>query len=98
MKTKCPVIKIRANVFIARGQKVVPADAAADFYGVTSGVLMRAIARNEKRFPKELMFRLTPNEIAALPAFGKKFLKTLPVFTETGVAMLSTVLKSPKPC
>jgi len=89
------VIKIR-DVFTARGQKVATAAAAAAFYGVLPAVLMRAVNRNKKKFTKELMFYLTPREIAALPGDGRKFNKNQPVFTEIGVSMLSTVLQSPK--
>ena len=90
-----PIIKIR-DVFVVRGQKVATVAAAAAFYGVVPAVLMRAVNRNKKKFTKELMFYLTPREIAALPGYSRKFHKNHPVFTEIGVSMLSTVLQSPK--
>ncbi|MBU1179122.1 ORF6N domain-containing protein [Patescibacteria group bacterium] len=90
-----PVIKIR-DVFVVRGQKVTPAAGAAAFYDVSPAVLMRAVARHRKKFAKEMMFYLKPGEIVGLPAGGGEFDKRLPVFTEVGVTMLSTVLRSPK--
>lgn len=95
MNSKGPTIKIRDGVFMVRGQRVVNTAAAAAFYDVSPDVLMRAVARNKKRFTKEQMFRLTLSELIVLPK-DKKFKNTLPVFTESGVAILSTVLHSPK--
>ena len=95
MEIEGPVIKIR-NVIVVRGQKVATVNSAAAFYGVVPAVVMRAVKRNKKKFTKELVFYLTPREIAALPGDGRTFHKNHPVFTEIGVSMLSTVLQSPK--
>ena len=73
----------------------------ATLYGVETRILNRAVARNIKRFPKDFMFQLTPQEIADLKSqigfsnsgYGGR--RTRPyAFTEQGVAMLSSVLNS----
>ena len=90
-----PLIKIDTGVFTARGQRVVAVPDAAAFYEVTPHALLCAVARNPRKFTRELMFRLTPCEQAALPALRRLSRPPL-VFTETGISMLSTVLKSSK--
>ncbi|HBA60916.1 MAG TPA: hypothetical protein DCZ92_08865 [Elusimicrobia bacterium] len=95
MNIEGPVIKIAKGVFMARGQRVVAAADAAAFYEVTPHALWGAVARNRRKFPRELMFRLTRREQAAVPAL-RRLTKPPLVFTETGVSMLSTVLKSSK--
>lgn len=95
MEPEGPVIKINSGVFLARGQRVATAEAAAAFYEVSMGALMRAVARNPRKLTREHMFRLTRREMTAVPEFRK--LKKPPlVFTETGVSMLSAVLGSAK--
>ena len=74
----------------------------ADLYGVEIRVLVQAVKRNEKRFPEDFMFQLTKEEnnvlrsqIVTLKKGRGHHRKYLPyVFTEQGVAMLSSVLKS----
>lgn len=95
INTDGPVIKIKKGVFMARGQRVVAADDAAAFYEVTPHALLCAVARNPRKFTWQLMFRLTPREQAAVPALRRLARPPL-VFTETGVSMLATVLKSGK--
>src|SRR3989339_2159161 len=95
MDTNGPVIKIKGNVFDVRGKKVVPAAGADAFYEVTPAALMRAVRRNPRKFTRECMFRLNRREQAAIPALKAKRGPVL-VFTEVGVPMLSTVLKSSK--
>jgi hypothetical protein len=74
----------------------------ADIYGVPTKVLNQAVKRNLKRFPEDFMFRLTPKEKAEVVTncdhlVRLKFSPQLPcVFTENGVAMLSSVLNSEK--
>lgn len=71
-------------------------------YGVGTKVLNQAVKRNKKRFPEDFMFQLNKIEIETLVAnFGRfrllKHSSSLPyAFTEQGVAMLSSVLKSEK--
>lgn len=95
MDTEGPVIKIKKGVFTARGQRVVAAADAAAFYEVTPHALLCAVARNPRKFTRQFMFRLTPREQAAVPAL-RRLRKPPLVFTETGVSMLSSVLKSGK--
>jgi hypothetical protein len=74
----------------------------AHLYGVETRSLNQAVARNPERFPKDFMFRLTREEIQRISQFVTssasyqtlKFSKSVTVFTEQGVAMLSTVLNS----
>ena len=95
MEPEGPVIKIKGGVFLARGERVATAGAAAGFYEVSQSALMRAVARNPRKFTREHAFRLARRETAGIPALQK--LKQPPlVFTETGVALLSTVLRSSK--
>lgn len=95
INTDGPVIKIKKGVFMARGQRVVAAADAAAFYDVTPHALLCAVARNPRKFTLQFMFRLTPREQAAVPALRGLARPPL-VFTETGVSMLSSVLKSGK--
>ena len=83
-----------------RGQRVLlDADLAA-LYAVETKVLVQAVSRNVDRFPDDFMFRLTANEFGALKATlgtsrtwgGRRFPPY--AFTEQGVAMLSSVLRS----
>ncbi len=83
-----------------RGHRVMVDRDLAGLYGVTTGNLNKAINRNPNRFPGDFMFQLTQEEYASL-RFQIGILKQgthskyLPyVFTEQGVAMLSSVLKS----
>ena len=70
------------------------------FYGVETRVLIQAVKRNEDRFPADFMFQLTHDEFDSLRSQiviskGKGGRRYLPyVFTEQGVAMLSSVLRS----
>lgn len=73
----------------------------AVLYGITTGNLNLAVRRNPKRFPADFMFRLTATEIDSLllqnarAKTGRGGRRTAPAaFTELGVAMLSSVLKS----
>lgn len=95
MYTEGPVIKIKKGVFTARGQRVVAATDAAAFYEVTPHALLCAVARNPRKFTRQFMFRLTAREQASVPAL-RRIRKPPLVFTETGVSMLSSVLKSGK--
>ena len=72
----------------------------ADLYGVTTGNLNLAVRRNKSRFPQDFMFQLTAEEAKSLllqtaRSKGRGGRRTPPsVFTEQGVAMLSSVLRS----
>ena len=95
---------IEQRIFVIRGYKVMLGMHLADLYGVTTKVLIQAVKRNIERFPEDFMFRLTQEELYSLRsqivtlknARGRgQHIKYLPyAFTEQGVAMLSSVLRS----
>ena len=95
-------IKIENMIYEIRGQYVMLDSDLASLYGVTTGNLNKAKNRNINRFPSEFCFRLTKEEYINLKfqngiskIDGRKLNRGLPfVFTEEGVAMLSSVLKS----
>ena len=84
---------------VIRGEKVLDFD-LAPLYGVTTGNLNKAMRRNRERFPSDFMFQLTAAEAESLIfqfgiAKGRGGRRHRPyAFTEQGVAMLSSVLKS----
>jgi hypothetical protein len=96
--------RIEHVILVLRGQKVLLDADLATLYGVETKALNQAVRRNLDRFPADFMFQLTPEEGASLrsqfvtlKAGQGQHRKYLPyVFTEQGVAMLSTVLRSPR--
>jgi hypothetical protein len=86
-----------------RGKRVLRDADLASFYGVTTFNLNKAVTRNADRFPEDFAFRLTLEESRALifqygiskPGRGGTR-KPATVFTEQGVAMLASVLRSPR--
>ena len=92
--------RIERNIFLIRGQKVMLDVNLAELYRVETKTLKRAVRRNQERFPRDFMFEMTGREYAALRChFGTlkrgAHTKYLPyAFTEQGVAMLSSVLRS----
>ena len=95
-----PDERIEKTILLIRGQKVIIDADLAELYGVTTGNLNKAVKRNIERFPNDFMFQLTPKEYESLRfRFGilekGQHSKYLPyAFTEQGVAMLSSVLRS----
>jgi hypothetical protein len=105
-----PVERIQRAIYLIRGEKVMLDSALATLYGVSTKVLNRAVKRNVNRFPEDFMVQLSAEELEALrcqigtsntsaPALrsgpGRGGRRYLPyAFTEQGVAMLSTVLRS----
>lgn len=91
---------IESKILLLRGLKVMLDRDLAELYGVTTGNLNKAVKRNIERFPEIFMFQLTKDELSSLRfQFGSlkrgQHRKYLPyAFTEQGVAMLSSVLKS----
>jgi hypothetical protein len=87
-----------------RGHRVLLDSDLASLYGVETAVLNQAVRRNLARFPADFMFRLTSEEafvlrsqIVTLDGGRGRHRKYLPfAFTEQGVAMLSSVLRSPR--
>ncbi len=94
------VAEIQNKIYEIRGQKVILDRDLARLYGVETKVLNQAVKRNIQRFPTDFMFQLTMDEclrsqIVTLNTERGKHLKYMPyAFTEQGVAMLSSVLKS----
>jgi hypothetical protein len=89
-------------ILLVRGQKVILDSNLAGLYGVTTGVLVQAVKRNRSRFPADFMFQLSKPELLNLKSqfvisssHGGRRSRPY-VFTEQGVAMLSSVLRSPR--
>lgn len=95
-----PVESIPRTIFILRGQKVMLDVDLARLYGVTTGNLNKAVNRNRDRFPADFVLQLTAAEAKTL-IFQSGISKRRGgrrhrpyAFTEEGVAMLSSVLRS----
>jgi hypothetical protein len=95
-----PVERIEHAILFIRGHKVMLDRDLAGLYGVKAIALRQQVSRNESRFPADFMFRLSPEESEALVSQNvipsKRSLGgSLPyAFTQEGVAMLSSVLRS----
>ena len=93
-----PVAHIEKAIFMIRGERVMLDRDLAALYGVETRVLNQAVSRNRDRFPSDFMFRLTREEIVGISQIvtssNVKFSKRVTAFTEQGVAMLSSVLRS----
>lgn len=96
-----PVERIQNRIFYIRRQKVMFDRDLAELYGVETKMLNRAVKRNKERFPEDFMFQLNKQESELFLRFQfgtlkrGQHLKYLPyAFTEQGVAMLSSVLRS----
>ncbi len=97
-----PTERIEKSILLIRGQKVLLDFDLADLYGVETRSLVQAVKRNLERFPKDFLFQLTKKE---LEEWRSQFVMSNPgakmglrrapyAFTEQGVAMLSSVLRS----
>ncbi len=97
-----PVRRVETRILTIRGHRVMIDADLAELYGVPAKRLNEAVRRNATRFPEDFMFQLTGEEseslrsqIATLKPGRGQHRKYLPyVFTEQGVSMLSSVLKS----
>lgn len=92
---------IEQKIFLVRGHKVMLDSHLAVLYGVETRILIRNVNRNLDRFPLDFMFQLTKEENENLrsqigiSSFGYGGRRYFPyVFTENGIAMLSSVLRS----
>jgi len=102
MSTLASSATIERRILLLRGQRVMLDSDLADLYGVSTKRLNELVRRIIQRFPADFMFKLSPDEAAALrsqnatlEAGRGKYRKYLPyVFTDQGVAMLSSVLNS----
>ena len=97
-----PVERIAAQIYLMRGLNVMLDFDLAELYGVTTRRLNEQVTRNAERFPEDFMFRLSREEIEALnrsqfatgsqkhrdPRYPPR------AFTQEGVAMLSSILRS----
>ena len=95
---------IQTKIYEIRGQKVMLDFDLAELYEVETKVLNQAVKRNMDRFPDDFIFQISRDEynslrsqIVTLETGRGKYTKYLPyAFTEQGVSMLSSVLKSSK--
>ena len=95
-----PAERIARAILLIRGEKVLLDADLAGLYQVETAALKRAVRRNRERFPKDFMFQLTDQEVTNLRCQfgtsrswgGRRFPPY--AFTEQGVAMLSSVLRS----
>jgi hypothetical protein len=103
VKSKSEIIPydlIENRIFVIRGHKVMISVQLAELYGVETRALNQAVKRNATRFPSDFMFQLSEHEADLVVSQSviphrKFFGGSLPyAFTEQGVAMLSTVLRS----
>jgi hypothetical protein len=104
MRATAPALPLAERIHTVRGHKVMLDADLAELYGVPTKALVQAAKRNRVRFPRDFAFQLTNQEVARLrsqivtsnaPRPGRGGRRTAPhAFTEQGVAMLSSVLKS----
>src|SRR5271157_2365987 len=94
--------RVERRILSIRGLKVMLSTDLAELYEVAPKVLVQSVKRNRERFPADFMFQLTREEFANLKSqivtssWGGARRAAPYAFTEQGVAMLSTVLRSPK--
>ena len=93
--------KIEKSIYMIRGEKVMLDRDLGTLYGVGTHVLKQAVRRNKDRFPEDFMFVLNPTEFRdwrsqfVISKADRRGLRHPPMaFTEQGVAMLSSVLRS----
>src|SRR6266478_2241469 len=95
-----PAERIESRIFMLRGHKVMLSPDLADLYEVRPKALVQAVKRNLERFPAHFMFQLSPGEFENLKSqfvtssWGGLRRAAPYAFTEQGVAMLSSVLRS----
>jgi hypothetical protein len=93
-----PVARLARLVVMFRGEKVMLDRDLAELYGVEIRVLNQAVRRNRERFPADFAFELNRGEIRELSKLaedrGLSRVRGVFAFTEQGVAMLSSVLRS----
>lgn len=103
--SELPVIRIEDRIHFIRGERVMLDGDLAELYGVATGVLNQAVKRNSERFPEGFSFVLSRREANNLRSQfvisssdrdygGRRY--RIRAFTEHGVAMLASVLRSPR--
>jgi hypothetical protein len=106
MNEKELIESIGARIFIIRGEKVMLDSHLADLYGIETKVLNQSVKRNIERFPSDFLIVPNSNELEELRSqivtaisindWNHMRRSTPMLFTENGIAMLSSVLRSPK--
>ena len=103
MNNSIKVDEIRTRIYRLRGQRVMLSHDLARLYHVEARTLMQAVKRNTERFPVDFMFQLSDSELILCMNQRSQFvilkqgqhIKYKPyAFTEQGIAMLSSVLRS----
>ncbi len=101
MDSIVPIEQIERKIYLIRRHKVMLDNDLADLYKVETRVLIQAVKRNLERFPPDFMFQMNNQEVTSLRSqsviskTGRGGRRYKPyVFTEQGVAMLSSVLNS----
>ncbi|QQR80183.1 MAG: ORF6N domain-containing protein [Deltaproteobacteria bacterium] len=100
MNQMIPSEIIEKKIFLLRGLKVILSNDLAELYQVEPRALVQAVKRNIERFPADFMFQLTDEEFLNLKSqfvissWGGLRRSSPYAFTEQGIAMLSSVLKS----
>ena len=98
-----PHERIVRGILVIRGRKVMVDTDLAELYGVTTSALNQAVKRNKERFPEDFMFELNNREtsqflksqtVISKEGRGGRRRSNFYAFTEQGVAMLSSVLRS----
>jgi hypothetical protein len=97
-----PAERIERTILLIRGHRVMLDKDLAELYGVETKALTRAVRRNRERFPDDFLFELSDDEFNNLRRHfgtssqwgGRRYAPL--AFTEQGVAMLSSVLRSPR--
>ena len=101
-KNLVPAERIEQSILLIRGHKVLLDSDLSSLYGVETKRLVEVVKRNKERFPDDFMFQLNGEEFDNLKSQfatssshgGRRYAPY--VFTEQGVAMLSSVLRSPQ--
>ena len=96
--------RVARSIRVVREQKVLLDEDLAELYGVSTKLLLQSVRRNQHRFPEDFAFQLSQEEVEALRSqivtskvAGRGGRRYVPiVFTEQGVAMLSSVLRGPR--
>ncbi len=104
MPLTAPALALAERIHTVRGHKIMLDSDLAQLYSVSTKALVQAVSRNLERFPSNFVFQLTHQEVTGLrsqivtsnaPPPGRGGRRTAPyAFTEQGVAMLSSVLRS----
>jgi hypothetical protein len=97
-----PIERVERAILVLRGHRVMLDEALAELYGVPTRRLNEQVKRNLERFPEDFMFQLSQEELGNLRSQfatssswgGRRHVPQ--AFTEQGVAMLSSVLRSPR--